>query len=549
MSNSINPWTFLAGLGLFLFAISLVEDSLKDLAGRPFKRILKKHTNNSFKSILVGILSTAVLQSSSAVTLILLAFVGSGVIQFSNALGIIIGANLGTTFTGWIVSTFGFKFDIKTFIFPIIALGSLTIVFLKTKKLFHTIGSLLLGFGLLFFGLSLMKESVANFQQTFDPTLLKGGGYLIYALGGFLFTAIIQSSSATMVITLTALHAGLLTLESSAALVVGADLGTTITVVLGAIKGSAAKKRVAAAHFLFNIIVDSIALIFLPLLLTLCLKITGSDSPTYTLVLFHSFFNLIGIFIFLPFLKKFANFLEKKIGNDEQVEMFSDIDPIHLDTALEALSIEAKKQLNRSILFNLSNIGQEDTKHTFKMFSTNDYSLNYEKIKDYEAVITSYALKVQSEALSPEQSELLKRILSGVRNCSMAAKSIKDIQHNLDFFKRSSNDHTYNTYQMIIENFKDINLELKNILNNKDDANLFEKLASNLSLSERGYQSFIQKMHDMIREDVIPLHDIPILFNSNREVFNSSHLLILAIGEICLNSQQAEDLSRLPKGF
>lgn len=161
-------WKFLAGLGIFLYAILLIEEALKFLAGRSFKKLLQKHTNNNFKSILVGIFSTALLQSSSAVTLLLLAFVGSGVIQLSNALGIILGANLGTTFTGWIVSTLGFELNISKSIMPLVAIGSLVFIFLSSYKFFKEWGRFLIGFGLLFLGLSFMREALSDLQGSFD---------------------------------------------------------------------------------------------------------------------------------------------------------------------------------------------------------------------------------------------------------------------------------------------------------------------------------------------------------------------------------------------
>ena len=269
----IDVWKFVAGLGLFLFGIQLVEISLKYLAGRHFKKLIRKHTENKFKSILAGTLSTMVLQSSSAVTLMLLALVGSGVLALSNALGIILGANLGTTFTGWVVSTFGFKVNIESAIFPVIATGALLHVFLSSRRLFSDWGKFILGIGLLFFGITLMKDSVISVKDEISFESFHTQSIYFYALGGFLFTAVIQSSSATMAITLTALNASLLSLSAAAALMVGADLGTTITTMLGSAGGTAEKKQVAAAHFIYNLVTCLLALLFLKLLFLMLAQI------------------------------------------------------------------------------------------------------------------------------------------------------------------------------------------------------------------------------------------------------------------------------------
>lgn len=541
-NQPIDILNFLAGLGLFLYAILLTESALKFLAGRSFKQIIRKHTNNHFKSIIIGIFSTAILQSSSAVTLILLAFVGSGVIVFSNALGIIIGANLGTTVTGWIISTFGFEFDIENYVLPIIAFGSLVVVFFKTKKRVYTFGKLILGFGLLFFGLSIMKDSALNFQSVFDPTLLKKSSIFIYFLGGLFFTAIIQSSSATMVITLTALNAGIIALDSSAALIIGADLGTTITVMLGTVNASYAKKRVAAAHLIFNLVTDVIALLALPLLLSLCLNLIGPGKPTFTLVLFHSSFNILGIIIFLPFLKKFASLIEKYIGKGEQPKPFHDIDPINLDASLEILQAEVKKQVYNTINLNLS-----ITYPQKGLLASDDFLNTYEGIKENEAAITNYALKIQEGFLDQDQVIKIKRIILGIRNCSMAAKSLKDIYHNFESFRMTDNDYVFEIYQKVLDNLKTVHLSIQNNISKENNRSLFENLAMILTLALKGYQDFIKEMQKNITHDRIPLKEIPNLFNSNREVLSSNRLLVIAAGDIWLNNQQADDLENIPQ--
>ena len=233
MLSQFNTWEFLAGLGIFLLAMVLLEDSLEKLAGRPFKKFLRRHTDRPVKAILSGTFVTAILQSSSVVSLMVLAFVGAGIIELKNAIGIIIGSNLGTTFTGWVVAIFGFNFDIEEFTLPFIAFGGLSMVFFAKREKLFLFGQLIIGFGFLFLGLDYMKSSIALLAENFDISPFAAYSPYLLFLVGFVLTAIIQSSSAAMVIALSALYAQIITLEAAAAMVIGNDLGTTTTVILG----------------------------------------------------------------------------------------------------------------------------------------------------------------------------------------------------------------------------------------------------------------------------------------------------------------------------
>ncbi|MCB0385035.1 MAG: Na/Pi cotransporter family protein, partial [Bdellovibrionales bacterium] len=257
--EKIEYWKFIAGLGFFLFGMTRMEEALKELAGRSFKRFLRHYTTNHFLSIINGALTTAVLQSSSVVTLMILAFVGAEIITLGNALGIILGANLGTTFTGWVVASLGFKMDLEALVLPLIGIGCSGLVFLGPRFRFYHFLAFMAGLGFLFMGLDFMKSSMETLSQSVSLEFLAGWGAFAYLLFGAGFTALIQSSSATMMITLSALNADILTLHQAAALVIGADLGTTVTALLGAAQGTPTKKRVAMAHFLFNLVTDLLA--------------------------------------------------------------------------------------------------------------------------------------------------------------------------------------------------------------------------------------------------------------------------------------------------
>ena len=269
----------LIGLGIFLFGMNQLERGIESLSSAWIKQWLARTTRNPLGSVLSGTAITALLQSSSMVGLIILAFASAGIIPLYNAIGVLLGANLGTTFTGWIVATLGFKLSLSAAALPAVGLGCLIQVFADAWPKIRAAGALLFGLGLLLFGLALMKDAVAGLPEQLDLEQLREFGPLQFLLVGAVLTAVIQSSSATMMIALTALHTGIIDLPGAAALIIGADLGTTSTTALGSIKGSPIKRQLALAHFLFNLIVDLLAFLVLLPALPKLLQWTGLQDP------------------------------------------------------------------------------------------------------------------------------------------------------------------------------------------------------------------------------------------------------------------------------
>src|SRR5690606_24051855 len=194
--------------------------------------------------IVTGTSVTALLQSSTAVSLMVLAFTGAGIMTMQNAIGVILGSNLGTTVTAWIVATVGFQLNIEEFTLPLIGIGGLGLIFFGQSEKYANISKLTVGFGFLFMGLNDMKSSVEVFAYQFDPSILVDQPLIIFALTGVLITAIMQSSSASIAITLTALNASIISFEGAASVVIGSNIGTTITILIGSIGGVQSKKRV-----------------------------------------------------------------------------------------------------------------------------------------------------------------------------------------------------------------------------------------------------------------------------------------------------------------
>ncbi|EQC49091.1 putative Na/Pi-cotransporter II-like protein [Bacteriovorax sp. BSW11_IV] len=424
----------LAGLSVFLLALSNLEVGLSKASGRTFEHILARFTKNHFLSVITGIVTTAFLQSSSVVTLITLAFVGASLLPFSNALGVIIGANLGTTFTGWIVSVVGFKMELDLFIYPLLSFGCfyffLPTKYKKTKNFFMAIFS----FGLLLFGLDIMKVSMSFVSSSLPVESLREMGIVVYFLFGIVFTAIIQSSSATMMIALTALSQGIITLDGACALVIGADLGTTGTTILGAVGGSQDKKRIAAAHVTFNLVTDLLALLFIFPLIKLAKMIVGDGEELFTLVFFHSSFNLIGILIFFPFLNRFEKFL-MKIVPEKKGEKFFNLDTLFATTAHLSLLKDALQKFGDKVGEYLMNIGDSQK---------GDRS--YENLKEMSDEIFTYILKVKEQHLTESEQSFIIKMNTAMNEILNSLKDAASIEHNLINFRENIDPNLKNFY-------------------------------------------------------------------------------------------------------
>ncbi|MDI6797765.1 MAG: Na/Pi symporter, partial [Desulfatibacillaceae bacterium] len=312
MLDQFDEWKFLAGLGIFLFGMFMMEESIRLLAGRSFKTMIRRYTGTRIKGLVSGIVSTAILQSSSAVSLMVLAFVGAGLMSLVNAIAVIIGAKVGTTFTAWIVAVLGFKFKIDAFAQPLIGIGGLGLIFLSKSERYVNVSKLLAAFGFLFLGLDFMKTSVEGLAASIDLSALPSLGLWVYVIAGIVLTAIMQSSSATIAVILTTIFSGIIDFNQGAAMVIGANVGTTVTIIIASIGGIPAKKQVALSSLVFTVGTAIVALILLPVLFWIVKDLFGlAGNPVLGIAAFHTLFNLMGAVIFLPALPLMARFLKR----------------------------------------------------------------------------------------------------------------------------------------------------------------------------------------------------------------------------------------------
>lgn len=359
----VTVFKLLGSLGVFLYGMRVMSEGIQKVAGKRLQAILNYMTANRIAAVFTGFLITALVQSSSATTVMIVSFVNASLLSLTQAIGVVMGANIGTTVTTWIVSIIGFKFKVTAIALPVVGIG-LPFMFSKLKKR-RDIGEILIGFGLLFLGLMFLKESVPDIKS--NPEILEflknytDLGFLsfvIFVIVGSILTVVVQSSSAAMAITVTMAFMGWIGFETAAAIVLGENIGTTVTAYLASIGTNVNARRTARAHFLFNTFgVIWMAFIF-KYFTQFILKIAPWDSSLQTnlplnLSLFHTVFNITNTVIFIPFIKPFSAFVEKFV-NPKDSDLSKEYKLKYISTGLQdtgELNIQtARSEVNKMVV-------------------------------------------------------------------------------------------------------------------------------------------------------------------------------------------------------
>ncbi len=322
--EGINLAAMLGGIGLFLLGMTMMTDGLKLALGPSLARLLHAWTATRLRGLLFGIFSTALVQSSTAITVATIGFVNAGLLPLGQSLWVFFGANVGTTFTGWLVAVIGFKLKIEAAALPLIGIGVLLrLSGQETRR--GAVGNAIGGFGVLFLGIGFLQQAFAGGGSGLDLSALSGHGVwsvLAFVLAGIVLTVVMQASAAVLAIVLTLAEAGVLPMNEAAAAVIGANIGTTATALLAAIGGTPNARRAAAAHVMFNLLTGVVALLMLPVLLTLIGMLREAlalgAQPAVSLALFHTLFNLLGVLLMWPLTDWLANFLLGRFRTQEE---------------------------------------------------------------------------------------------------------------------------------------------------------------------------------------------------------------------------------------
>lgn len=340
--------------------MAMMTEGLKLAAGKALRNILATWTNTRARGLGAGALITGMVQSSSAVTVATIGFANAGLLSLPAALWVVYGSNVGTTMTGWIVALIGFKLKIEAFALPLVGLGVILQLTGKGARRGH-VGQSVIGFGLLFLGIGVLADTFADLGESFTLPVISEPwiwSVLVYIAVGMVLTTLMQSSSAALVIALSAAESGLIPLDTAAMVVIGANLGTTTTAILSVWGATPTAKRVALGHVIFNLVTATVAVVILtPLLATVgaIREFLGLEpSPAVTLALFHTLFNVLGVALMWPLSGRITKFLAGSFQTEEEQESrprFLDRNVLALpEMAVQALSREVGRIRDRAVV-------------------------------------------------------------------------------------------------------------------------------------------------------------------------------------------------------
>ena len=466
--------TLIGALGMSLYGMNMMSSGLQKAAGDGLRRFVASMTSNPLKGVTTGLGVTAVIQSSSATTVMVVSFVNAGILTLTQAIGVIMGANIGTTFTAWIISLFGFSADISILAVPLMAIGF--VMSLSKKGKTRDISEIIVGFSLLFLGLSFMKNSVPDLET--NPEVLSfiqsWGGHgvwsvLLFILVGTTLTLVLQSSSATVALTLVFLNMGWIQFDMAAAMVLGENIGTTITANIAAAVGNTNAKRAALAHTVFNVFGVIWAVCFFRYFLALIQWLIGivglggsAQTPLYSISMLHTVFNLIntGILIwFIPVIEKIVKTAIKDKSSGEIPEKLVYINA-GLISAPELALTEASKEvvhfgkvMQRDLEYIRSAVEASDSEEKFQPWR--DKLVKYEEISDrIEYEVVNFLNKLNREGLSDNSSLLIKalyRIVGEMESLGDSGEAISRlITRAIDHGQKLSDEHKKHVYDMIV---------------------------------------------------------------------------------------------------
>lgn len=548
--------TIAAGIAILLFGMVLLEEGFRVFTKGPLQNILKKSTDKLYKSISTGAFVTAIIQSSSLVSVIAISFISAGLISLSGGIGLIFGANIGTTATAWLVAGFGLKINISALAMPMLIFG---IIFSFQKKpSIKGIGNVLAGLGFFFLGIHYMKEGFDVFKTYIDLSQYAIPGFwgvLIYAGVGVIITTILQSSSATLALILTALAAGQIEYENALALAIGANVGTTITAVLGSLGSNVAGKRLAGAHFVFNFLTGAVALVLIYPLANVVDRISefvNIDATDYTLKLavFHSVFNILGVVIMLPFIKTLERALLKvfKDIKDKDIDepKFLNEAVLKFPGAVISALINESKYLYKNTIFEIVahglNIHRTDIKSDQKVKdivekSHKDLNINiddiyYKKVKHIYGEILMYATTAEKNLnLNDKEINTLLDIKIANRRMIEIINHVRDLNKNVRLSLDLDNPYILKEYNDFRKKIAKV-LRIIYLFRKAEDSEVYAKKLDQLKQeAKQNIRSSNKSIDNLIRKNLINAERASSLFNDFTNV-NEINKKLIEVAEL-----------------
>lgn len=527
--------TIIAGVAVFLIGMHYMENGFKLFSGGALETVLEKFTSTTPRAIGTGFLATAVVQSSSLVSVIIISFLSAELIGLTQAVGVVFGSNIGTTATAWLVSSFGLKIKIAHYALPMLIFG--VVLQFSQSNSYKGLGSVLIGLGFIFLGIAYMKEGFETLKDGLDLAEYAMAGFagvMVYVLFGTLATVIIQSSSATMAIIITALASGQIDYINALSLAIGANIGTTVTAILGALASNKNGKRLAVAHFIFNMTTGLFAIVFIYQLKELVdflaplLSISDRDDAM-RLSLFHTIFNVIGVLLVVPFMQRLVTFLETLFCEQEQARgrakyLTSEVmeipatalaalrkETIHLyDKSLE--TIVHAMNLHRTEIFSDAVIS-EVVEHSGSQIKIDINQVYQQEIKSLYGEILEYASISQANMSQEDNNEVYELKLAARRIVEMV-KDVRELQKNLNYYSKSNN-------KFIIAKYNKLRAQLVSVLrmiqelrmDEGDDEEILTRIEIQRASLNEAEVALNHEVDVLIRERKIESHSASSLIN------------------------------------
>ena len=476
--------SLLGSLGLFLYGMKVMSDALMNLAGDRMRNILSTTTSNRFFAILTGFTITAIIQSSSATTLMVVSFTNASLLTLTEAIGVIMGANIGTTVTAWLISILGFKVNISAIALPLVGLGFLLI--LSKKKNRQQWGYFIIGFAVLFMGLQFLKDTVPDIRQNpeilaflSEYTSMGFASVLLFLFIGTVLTLIVQSSSATMALTLLMTYEGWIPFDMAAAMVLGENIGTTITANLASLVANYRARRAARAHLIFNLLGVAWMLVvfypFLHVIEAMVMQLEGASpflvaaAIPVALSLFHTSFNIINTGLLVGFVNVIGRIVEHMVPTEaepeaeiDQPRFLSKASLEYPQTGIKALFDESLRLLQDAAYqaithgLNVHRADLESDRSFETMLESKETiavdidKLYATKIKAIYSQILEYATHLQSIfALDENKIETIRNILIADRMLVHVVKKMKPLHYNLVRYLSSNNHAILHEYNLL----------------------------------------------------------------------------------------------------
>ena len=557
-----NSKYIIAGIGIFVIGMRFMEDGFKLFTGGVLEKLISKTTDTTFKSISLGVVSTALLQSSSLVSIIIISFLSAKIISLAGALGVVFGSAVGTTTTTWLVATLGVKIDISAFALPMIIFGVI-FKFDKSNNI-QGIGNILLGLGFVFLGISYMKSGFEELKQGIDLAKFSLDGYegiFLYGFIGFLATIIIQSSSATMALAVTALVTGQIVYINAMAIALGAHVGTATTAAMGALVSNANSKRMAVGLFIYKGITAILTIAFLYYIvdfvdyLSAILGIS-SDDWAMKLAVFHTLFNLTGLIVFSFFIPQLVIFLKKLFVEDASIYIQK---PKYLDVEIVAVPLVALKATRKETIHLYDN-ATEVLSHAIMLHrhryldksnidlvvkeSTDLIELDIDefyktRIKSLYGDIINYSTYFIND-LNDAERNYLYSLRMACRDIAEAVKNTKELQKHIAKYLLDNNEYIKNEYNYLREAIARTISTINEIKNSEDEedmlskSELLENYLNSLDVIATG------RIDILIREKKIDKKMTTTLLNDSAHAYNIIDKLIEVSKILWTNKERFE---------